>query len=94
MAESRQSMTASLERLQIGGKRGAIHGQQRRDASDGWGLGPVERHQQRELAARQADGAQRVVETPRDRARGPLHVEVYAGVANVMGNFERQRIAG
>ena len=52
---------APLQRLERGGERRAIHGQQRRDRTDVGRLGPVERHHHRILAAGQAERPQRIV---------------------------------
>ena len=74
--------TAALERLEIGGERGAVHGQQRRDAAERRRFRAVERRQQRELALRETERPQRLVEAPRQRARRALHVQAQAGVAH------------
>ena len=47
---------AAFERLEVGGQRGAVHGEQDRDAADARRLGTVERRQQRELALGQPNG--------------------------------------
>ena len=46
---------APFQRLELGGQRGAVHGEQRGDAADIRRLRPVERHQQRELAVGQVE---------------------------------------
>ena len=41
---------------------------------------------------RQSERPQCLVEAPRQRARGALHVQAQAMVAHPMGEFERRRI--
>ena len=71
---------APLQRLERGGERGAVHGKQGRDRPDAGRLGPVQRHHRRILSAGQAERPQRVVETPRERARRALQVKAQARV--------------
>ena len=79
---------APLQRLERGGQRRAIHGKQRRDRTDAGGLGPVQRHHQRVLAAGQAERPERLVEAPRERPRRALQVQAQARVADEARDLE------
>ena len=83
---------AALQRFQIGGQRRAIHRQQLRDAADGRRFGAVQRHQERELAARQADRLQCQIVAPRQCSRRALRTQTEAGVTHPVGDLERQRL--
>ena len=71
------------------GERGAVHGKQRRDATDVRRFRPVQRHQQRELPMREIERTEHLVETPCQRARRPLHVQAQAGVAHLVCRGKR-----
>ena len=76
---------AALKRLQRGGEGGSIDGEQRGDSGHRDGAGPVQRHEQRELAVSEAERAEGVVEAAGEDAGGSLEVEAEAVVANVDG---------
>src|SRR6185437_5657631 len=63
---------APLERLEVRGQRGAVHGERRRDLAHDRRLGLIERDEQRELPMGQANRAQHIVEIARERARRAL----------------------
>ena len=71
-----------LQRLEIGGERGAVEHEQLRDIAHGRRRRTVERHEKRKLALCQPDWAQRLVETARKRPRRALDMEAKAAVAN------------
>ena len=79
----------ALQRLEISGQRRAIHCQQRRDILHVRRLRTIERHQERELALRQANRAQCIVKAPRQRARRALDVQAQAMVAHMQRQGER-----
>ena len=79
---------APLQRLEVGRQGRAVHRQQRGDAADDRRLRPVERHQQRELAAGQAGGLQRQVEAARQGPGGALGVQAQADVADMQRRRE------
>ncbi len=79
-----------FEGLEVGGQGRSIHGKERRHVANARGFGAVERHQQRELALRQAERPQRLVEAPRQRARRPLYVQAKTVVASMMREVEGQ----
>lgn len=81
---------ASFERLEVGCKRRSVHGEKRRNAAERWRLGPVKRHQQRKLTIGEIERPQHIVETARQRACCPMHVQAQAIVAHVMRSGERQ----
>jgi hypothetical protein len=72
----------TFERFQGGGQGRPIHRQQRRHRPDCRRLRAVQRHQHRELPIRQTERAQCVVEPPRERSRGALHVKAEARIAD------------
>ena len=43
---------------------------------------------------RETERAEHIVETSRQRARRPLHVQAQAIVTHLMGRGQRQRVAG
>ena len=69
---------APLQRLQRRGQRGAVHRQHRRHRAQSRRLGPVQRHQQRELPVGQAERPERLVEPPRQRPRRALRLKAQA----------------
>jgi hypothetical protein len=79
---------APLQQLERGGERGAVHGEQGGDRTDGGRLGPVQRHHHRVLPAGQAERPQRVVEAPRERPRRTLQVKAQAIIPNEKRGFE------
>lgn len=81
-----------LERLQVGGQRGAIHCQELSHRADRRRLGTIKRHQQRELAAGNADGAQRVIEAARQGTRCPLRMQTQAVVPDMNRGLQRNEI--
>jgi hypothetical protein len=80
---------APLQRLECGGQGGAIHGQQRGHRPHPRRLRTIQRHQQRELAVRQPDRPQRLIETPCQCPCRSLHVQTEAAVANQQRSFKR-----
>src|SRR5262245_5512754 len=80
--------TVTLQRLECGGKRRSVGAKHGSDRTDGGRRGLIERHQKRKLPTREAERPQRVVETPRERARGALQVKTQAGVADKESCFE------
>ena len=72
----------TFERFQGGGQGCPIHRQQRCHRPDCGRLRAVQRHQQRELPIRQTERAQCVVEPPRERSRGALHMKAEARIAD------------
>jgi hypothetical protein len=89
--DQNRQQTASLKRLQVRGQGRAIHREQRRDRPDRWRVRTIERHEQRELAAGEAEGAEGLVEPPRQCPRRPLRVQAEAVIAHQQGGFERDR---
>ena len=79
----------AFEWLQRGGQGRAVHGEKRGDCAHRRRRRPVQRHEKRELPAGQGERAERVVETPRERARRPLAVQAKAVVADVQGGGVR-----
>lgn len=73
---------AALKWLEGGGKRGAIHGEQRGDGAHGWRVGAIERHEERELAVGEIEGAECFIETTGEGAGGALDVQAEAAIAN------------
>ena len=57
------------------------------------GSGPVQRHQDRELAIVETHGLQRGVEPARDRPRGALEVEAQATIPDLVRCLDRQVVA-
>ena len=84
---------APFQRLEIGGERGPVHGQQGGDLADAGRLRPVERHHQGELAVGQGERPERLVEPARQGARGALHVKTQAGIADHAGDFNGKLVA-
>ena len=85
---------ALFERLQIGGKRRPVHGQELRNLSDARRLRPVEAHQQRELSMSQIHRPHRIVEPSRQRARRTLHGKTQAMVAHMMRCLRKGGFSG
>ena len=83
---------APFERLEIGRKSRAVHGEQGRNAAERRRFGPVERHQQRELTVGQVERTQHVVEPPRQRAGSAVHMQAQAVVAYQVSGSERKLI--
>ena len=83
---------AALERLEGGGERGAIHGEQGGYRAHGRWLGAIEGHQQGELAVGQVEGAQGFIEAAGEGAGGALDVKTEAAVAYEEGGFVRKQI--
>lgn len=81
---------AALEGLEGSGERGAVHGQQCSDGGHAGGLRAIERHQERELAVGEAQGAERFVETARQGTRRALDIETEAAVADPECGFKRK----
>ena len=54
---------APLQRLEIGGERGPVHGQQGGDLADAGRLRTIERHHQGELAVGQGERPERLVDS-------------------------------
>jgi hypothetical protein len=79
---------AAFKRFEIGGERGAIHGEESRNVAEARRLSAIERHQQRKLALRQIERPQRIVKAPGQRARGPLYVETKAAVTDLARECE------
>jgi hypothetical protein len=73
---------AALKWLEGGGKRGAIHGEQRGDRAHGRRVGAIERHEERELAVGEIEGAECLIETTGEGAGGALDVKAEAAIAN------------
>jgi len=69
-------------RLERGRESRAIHGKERGDCPHVRRLGPVERHEQRELAARQTHAAKGLVKAPCEDTGGALDVKAEARVSN------------
>ncbi len=66
---------ATLQRLECRGQRGAIHGKEIGHCRDRRRLRPVQRHHERELAVRQLERPQGLIEAAGQGARRPLHVK-------------------
>jgi len=79
---------AALKRFQIGGQGCAVHRKQLRHAADRRRLGPIERHQKRELAVGQCKRAERIVEAAGEGARGALHMQAQACVTHTACHIE------
>ncbi len=79
----------ALQRLEIGGEAGAVHREQVGDRTERRRPGPVERIQQRELAAGDAEAAKGLVEAARQRARRALRRQTQAMIAHEMRLVER-----
>jgi len=73
---------AASQRLERGRESRAIHGKQRGDCRHVRRLGPVERHQQRELAARQTHAAKSLVKAPCEDTGGTLDMKAETRVSN------------
>jgi len=71
------------------GERGAVHGKQLRDGANGRWFRPVQRHQKRKLPMREIERTEHVVETSRQPARRPLHMQTQAIVTHEMGGGKR-----
>jgi hypothetical protein len=83
---------ATLERLEGGGQRGSIHGEQGGYWGHGRGLGAIEGHEERELSIGEAEGAQGFIESPGQGAGGALNMETETGVANEESGFIRKQL--
>jgi hypothetical protein len=73
---------AASQRLERGRESRAIHGKERGDCPHVRRLGPIERHEQRELAARQTHAAKGLVKAPCEDTGGALDVKAEARVSN------------
>ena len=82
----------SFERLEIGCKRRAVHGEKGRDAAEGRRFGSIERHQQRKLTVSDIERPQHIVEAARQCARRPVNMQAQAIVAHQVRGGERQLI--
>ena len=72
-----------LQRFQLRGReRGSVHGQQRGHRTHRRRRRPVQGHQQRKLAVRQAKMPECLIESPRQRPRRPLRVKTKTRVPN------------
>lgn len=80
--------TAPLQGLKRGGQGRAVHRKESRDGSKARRLRSIEGHQERKLAMRKIERPQGGVEAARDGARGALHVQTQAMIANVRSRRE------
>jgi hypothetical protein len=83
---------ATFKGLQSGSERGSIHCEQRRYWPHGWRLGAIEGHQERKLAVGQFEGAQCVVEAPRQGTRGTLNVKTETAISHEERGLVRKQI--
>lgn len=83
---------APLKRLESGGERGAVHGQQIRNRPHGWRLRAVQRHEQRKLTVGEVQRAEGQVEAAGQGTGGALHVQAEAMVPNEQCGGIRERI--
>lgn len=80
--------TVAFEHFEGGGEGSPIHGEEGREFGDARGRRAVERMEKGELAVREADGLQGLIEAARKGARGPLGGEAEAVIADFDGGFK------
>jgi hypothetical protein len=83
---------AAFEGFEGSGQSGAIHGEQGGDWPHGRRGGAIERHQERELAVGEFEGAEGFIEPAGKGAGGALDVKTEAAIAYEEGGFVRERI--
>jgi hypothetical protein len=87
--------STAFEGLEGGGEGSAIHREECGHGGHPGGDRPIERHHQGELSVGQSEGAESVVEAPRKRSRGPLHMEAEAAIPDLdCGLVGDVRVAG
>ena len=89
--DSDADQSAPQQRLEQRRQCRAIHAKQRCSRAEAWRLGAVERHQQRELAIRQAQWAESVIKAPRQSTCRTLAVKTQAMLLDVTCRCRRRR---
>ena len=84
--------TAALQRFEGGGQRCPVHGEEGGDRPHRGRIGPVERHQERELPVGESEWAQGFVEATSQGAGGPLDVKTEAAIPDHNGCLVRKHV--